>query len=201
LRGVSLHCVTLATLPRVADHKPLSLIFRRVSVPTFFKRWALFRLLPFHYAHGSNPALPHYQNFTNGYPGHEKAFRAAMLKLIGQEKYDYFWDKFYQYFYAEADAKWFKGIGLNLQRLAINYRHLSDDLDPYVIKEDGFKYIDRVVKLVGDELLSLPVCQGGETHLVSIVAHRTAMQVSTPSLTSTPLLVVKTCELTGLVSQ
>ncbi len=71
-----------------------------------------------------------------------------MLKLIGREKYDFFWDKFYQYFYAEADAKWFKGIGLNLQRLAINYRHLSDDLDPYVIKQEGFKYIDRVVKIV-----------------------------------------------------
>jgi hypothetical protein len=105
-----------------------------------------------------------------------------MLKLIGKEKYDFFWDKFYvgsivpspalptsaprlndrattvplttppqTYFYSESDAKWFKSIGLNLQRLASNYRHLSDDLDPYVIKEEGFKYIDRVVKINGDE--------------------------------------------------
>lgn len=88
------------------------------------------------------------ENFTNGYPGHEKAFRKAMLDLIGQEKYDYFWNKFYLYFYSEADAEWFASVGLNMQRLAINYRHLSDDLDPYVINEDGFKWIDRVVKIV-----------------------------------------------------
>jgi endoglucanase len=88
------------------------------------------------------------ENFTNGYPGHEKAFRKAMLDLIGQEKYDYFWDRFYTYFYSSADAEWFASIGLNMQRLAINYRHLSDDLDPYVINEAGFKWIDRVVKIV-----------------------------------------------------
>jgi hypothetical protein len=35
-----------------------------------------------------------------------------------------------------------------MQRLAINYRHLNDDLDPYVIKHEGFKYIDRVIELV-----------------------------------------------------
>jgi beta-glucosidase/6-phospho-beta-glucosidase/beta-galactosidase len=112
-----------------------------------------------------------------------------MLKLIGKEKYDFFWDKFYvgsivpfrvpslrpsanrpslpqTYFYSESDAKWFKSIGLNLQRLAINYRHLSDDLDPYVIKEEGFKYIDRVVKINGDQgiftILDLHAAPGGQ---------------------------------------
>lgn len=71
-----------------------------------------------------------------------------MLDLIGQEKYDYFWNAFYTAFYSDSDAKWFASIGLNMQRLAINYRHLSDDLDPYVINEAGFKWIDRVVKIV-----------------------------------------------------
>jgi endoglucanase len=37
------------------------------------------------------------ENFTNGFPGQEKAYRAAMLKVLGQEKYDFFWSKFYQY--------------------------------------------------------------------------------------------------------
>lgn len=50
--------------------------------------------------------------------------------------------------YAADDARWFRSLGLNLQRLAINYRHLNDDMDPYVIKEEGFKWIDRVVRLV-----------------------------------------------------
>lgn len=39
-------------------------------------------------------------------------------------------------------------MGMNLQRLAINYRHLNDDLDPYTIKESGFALIDRVVEIV-----------------------------------------------------
>jgi hypothetical protein len=37
-----------------------------------------------------------------------------------------------------------------MQRLAINYRHLNDDLDPEVMKESGFKLIDRVVEIVSD---------------------------------------------------
>jgi endoglucanase len=37
------------------------------------------------------------ENFTNGFPGHEKAFRSAMLSAIGREKYDFFWSKFYEY--------------------------------------------------------------------------------------------------------
>ena len=37
------------------------------------------------------------ENFTNGFPGHEKAYRKAMLKVLGQERYDHFWNKFYEY--------------------------------------------------------------------------------------------------------
>ncbi len=71
-----------------------------------------------------------------------------MLKAIGQEKYDFFWNKFYEYFYADADAEWFASLGLNMQRIAINYRHLNDDMNPEVIKEEGFKYIDRTIEIV-----------------------------------------------------
>ncbi|ORY24690.1 putative glucanase [Naematelia encephala] len=106
------------------------------------------------------------ENFTNGYPGHEKAYRAAMLKVLGQEKYDFFWNKFYEYFYDAPDAKWFASLGLNMQRLAINYRHLNDDLDPYVIKEEGFKWIDRVVELNAAEgiytIIDLHAAPGGQ---------------------------------------
>jgi hypothetical protein len=33
------------------------------------------------------------ENFITGYPGHEGEMRAAMLEVLGQEKYDYFFDK------------------------------------------------------------------------------------------------------------
>jgi hypothetical protein len=33
------------------------------------------------------------ENFITGYPGYEHEMRAAMLKALGQEKYDFFFDK------------------------------------------------------------------------------------------------------------
>lgn len=90
-----------------------------------------------------------------------------MLKVLGKDRYDFFSSKLYEYcmssrslaaqgtgahkyvpVYAEADVKWFSSLGLTLIRIAINHRHLNDDLDPYVIKQEGFKLIDRVIELV-----------------------------------------------------
>lgn len=33
------------------------------------------------------------ENFITGYPGHEYQLRAAMKKALGEEKYEYFFDK------------------------------------------------------------------------------------------------------------
>ena len=37
------------------------------------------------------------ENFITGYPGHEYQMRREMLKVLGQEKYEYFFDKFLEY--------------------------------------------------------------------------------------------------------
>lgn len=44
---------------------------------------------------------------------------------------------------------------MNLLRLAINYRHLNDDLEPETMKESGFKLIDRVIEIVSSRLSCL----------------------------------------------
>lgn len=88
------------------------------------------------------------ENFITGYPGHESQHRASMLKVLGQEKADFFFDKFLEYFFTEADAKFFASLGLNCIRLPFNYRHFEDDMNPRVLKESGFKHLDRVVELV-----------------------------------------------------
>lgn len=87
------------------------------------------------------------ENFITGYPGHEAQHRAAMLEVLGQEKYEFFFDKFLEYFFTEADAKFFASLGLNCIRLPFNYRHFEDDMNPRVLKESGFKHLDRVVEL------------------------------------------------------
>jgi len=88
------------------------------------------------------------ENFITGYPGHEAQHRAAMLKVLGKEKYEYFYDKWLENHFTEADAKFFASLKLNCIRLPFNYRHLEDDMNPRVLKEEGFKHLDRVIELV-----------------------------------------------------
>lgn len=71
-----------------------------------------------------------------------------MLKVLGEEKYSYFFDKFLEYFFTESDAQCFASLGLNAIRLPINYRHLEDDMNPRVFKKEGLKHLDRVIELV-----------------------------------------------------
>ncbi|CAN6594939.1 hypothetical protein TRVA0_001S00320 [Trichomonascus vanleenenianus] len=85
------------------------------------------------------------ENFITGYPGHESEHKEALLKVLGQEKFDFFFDKFYEYFWTDEDAKFFKSVNLNCLRVPFNYRHFIDDDKPEVIKEQGFKLLDRIV--------------------------------------------------------
>ena len=88
------------------------------------------------------------ENFITGYPGHESQHRAAMLEVLGKEKQEFFFDKFLEYFFTEDDAKFFASLGLNCIRLPFNYRHFEDDMNPRVLKDSGFKHLDRVIDLV-----------------------------------------------------
>ncbi|KAL3480827.1 glycoside hydrolase superfamily [Aspergillus californicus] len=87
------------------------------------------------------------ENFMTGFPGHESGVRAAMRKTMGEDNYDFFFDRWLYYFFTEEDAKFLHSLGLNLLRLPFNHRHLEDDLNPRVLKEAGFKHLDRVVDL------------------------------------------------------
>ncbi|KZS99999.1 glycoside hydrolase family 5 protein [Laetiporus sulphureus 93-53] len=85
------------------------------------------------------------ENFISGFPGCEFQIRAALAEVIGQQKSEFFFDRFLEHFFAEADAAFFKSLGLNCIRIAINYRHFEDDMNPRVLKLEGFKHLDRVV--------------------------------------------------------
>jgi hypothetical protein len=88
------------------------------------------------------------ENFITGYPGHESQHRAAMRKVLGPQKYEFFFDKWLENFFTDADAKFFASLGLNCLRIPFNYRHFEDDMAPRVIKPSGFKHLDRVIDLV-----------------------------------------------------
>jgi aryl-phospho-beta-D-glucosidase BglC (GH1 family) len=86
------------------------------------------------------------ENFITGYSGAEFEHRKAMLSVLGREKYEYFFDKFLDYFFTDSDAKYFASVGLNCIRIPFNYRHFEDDLNPGVYKASGFEMLDRVVR-------------------------------------------------------
>ncbi|KAK6906345.1 hypothetical protein I203_100330 [Kwoniella mangroviensis CBS 8507] len=85
------------------------------------------------------------ENFITGYTGHEHQVRAALKDVLGGEKYEYFFDKFLEYFFGEEDAKFFASLGLNCIRVPINYHHFEDDMNPRVFKKEGLKHLDRVI--------------------------------------------------------
>jgi aryl-phospho-beta-D-glucosidase BglC (GH1 family) len=93
----------------------------------------------------------HLENFIDGYPGNEEAFRDVLLKALGREKYDLFFETFYENYFTEADARYIASLGLNLVRIPIHYRLFEDDMNPRVIRASGFKHLDRVVKLCAAE--------------------------------------------------
>ncbi|KAG9315144.1 hypothetical protein JVU11DRAFT_4267 [Chiua virens] len=78
------------------------------------------------------------ENFINGHAGCEFQIRDALATAIGKDKSHFFFNKFLEYFFAEPDAAFFKSLGLNCIRIAVNYRHLEDDDNPRVLKAEGF---------------------------------------------------------------
>ncbi|KAI0383486.1 glycoside hydrolase superfamily [Hypomontagnella monticulosa] len=106
------------------------------------------------------------ENFMNGFPGREHQIRNALLKVLGQEKYDFFFDRFLEYFFMEKDAQFLSSLGFNCLRLSFNYRHFEDDMNPFVIKEEGFKHLDRVIELCTKykiyTILDLHAAPGGQ---------------------------------------
>jgi len=73
------------------------------------------------------------ENFITGYPGHEHEMRRAMLEVLGKEKYDFFFDRFLEYFFTREDARFLKSLSLNCVRIPINHQHFINNLNPSVI--------------------------------------------------------------------
>jgi len=86
------------------------------------------------------------ENFITGYAGSESQQRRALRRVLGDEGYERFFDRFLREFFTEADAAYLASLGLNSLRIPFNYRHFESDADPFAIKEEGFALLDRVVE-------------------------------------------------------
>ncbi|KAI0050107.1 glycoside hydrolase family 5 protein [Auriscalpium vulgare] len=125
------------------------------------------------------------ENFISGYPGTEFQIREALADVVGVEKRDLFFDQFLEHFFQDADAEYFKKLGLNCIRIAFNYRHFEDDLNPRVLKTEGFKHLDRVIDICAKHgiytILDLHTAPGGQntdwhsdagTHIANFWRHK-----------------------------
>ncbi|KAH9940617.1 glycoside hydrolase [Amylocystis lapponica] len=106
------------------------------------------------------------ENFISGYPGCEFQIRAALADVVGKDKCELFFDKFLEYFFTDVDAAYFKSLGLNCIRIPFNYRHFEDDMNPRVLKPEGFKHLDRVIDLCSKHgiytILDMHTAPGGQ---------------------------------------
>lgn len=87
------------------------------------------------------------ENFITGYPATESQQRAALRRVLGEEGYRRFFDRFLTDFFAAADAGYIASLGLNSVRIPFSYRHFEDDDRPFELKDEGFRWLDRAVEL------------------------------------------------------
>jgi aryl-phospho-beta-D-glucosidase BglC (GH1 family) len=86
------------------------------------------------------------ENFITGYAANEQAQRDAVRRVLGEDLYALFFERFLACFFTAADAEFIRSLGLNLLRVPINYRHFEDDMQPSVLKPDGFRHLDRIIE-------------------------------------------------------
>jgi endoglucanase len=87
------------------------------------------------------------ENFITGYPATESLQRRALRRRLGDEGARLFFDRLLQVFFDDPDAEFLASLGLNCVRLPLNYRHFEDDMEPFVLKEEGFALLDRAVEI------------------------------------------------------
>jgi aryl-phospho-beta-D-glucosidase BglC (GH1 family) len=87
------------------------------------------------------------ENFITGHAGTEAQMRRALHRVLGEDGYERFFAHFLDVFFADEDAAFLAGLGLNSLRIPLNYRHFEDDDAPMVLTEDGFRLLDRVIEI------------------------------------------------------
>ena len=127
----------------------------------------------------------HMENFIDGYPANEEAMREGLRNVLGEKKYNLYFDTFLKSYFTEPDAAYIQSLGLNLVRIPINYRLFEDDMNPGVIKEEAFAYLDSVIEICARhniytiiDLHALPGAQNqhwhsdNPTHVASFWIHK-----------------------------
>lgn len=111
------------------------------------------------------------ENFLTGYAGNEALMRSTVASAIGPEKAARFFSRLQDAFFDEADAAFLASSGFNSVRIPLNYRLFEDDAEPFRIREEGFRLLDRAIEQCGRhgiytviDLHALPGAQNHDWH-------------------------------------
>ncbi len=111
------------------------------------------------------------ENFVVGFPATESLNRRVIRDVLGDELGQYFFDRFLDVVFTEADAAAMATIGFNLVRIPVHYAHLEDDGAPFQLKESGLARLDMAVEACARnglytiiDLHVLPGWQNNEWH-------------------------------------
>ncbi len=87
------------------------------------------------------------EHFMVGMPCTDSQMRDSFAAVYGRDTAQEFFERFVREFVTEEDFAWLKDLGINLLRVPFNYRLFLDDENPDVFREEGFRYLDRLLAL------------------------------------------------------
>lgn len=106
------------------------------------------------------------EHFMTKMPGTDYLKKKVFSEVYGEERCKEFFDSYLFYFITEKDFVFLKQMGVNLIRLPFTYRYFENDQYPGQYKSEGFKHLDRVIKLCEKykiyAILDLHAAPGGQ---------------------------------------
>lgn len=87
------------------------------------------------------------EHFMLGIPTPDKQIRESFNEVFGKDRGADFFEHFIYAFLKEEDFIFLKETGVNVIRVPFNYRLFIDDQDTSQLKEEGFRYFDRLLLL------------------------------------------------------
>ena len=112
-----------------------------------------------------------FEHFMLGMPGTNSMILEAFGKAYGEERAAELADRIITDMVREEDIRYLKELGTNTVRIVLGYHWFWDDAEPFVMKEQGLRYLDRVLKYCADngmfailDLHSTPGSQNTDWH-------------------------------------
>ncbi len=112
-----------------------------------------------------------FEHFMLGMPGTNSMILEAFGKVYGEERAAELADRIITDMVREEDIQYLKELGTNTVRIVLGYHWFWDDAEPFVMKEQGLKYLDRVLRYCADngmfailDLHSTPGSQNTDWH-------------------------------------